>query len=117
MSSKNRQLAKKKRALNYFKGRILNRAKKDDIAKIYLFGSLAREKVREDSDIDILIFSRKEKDRRLEDIIDETAFDTVVKYGESVEPLIYSFKDFKFPKSAFLKRVILDGRELYSTII
>lgn len=109
-------LKNKKKALNYFKKNILDSAK-DDVMKIYLFGSMAQEKkARKDSDIDLVIFSRKKKDRRLENAIDEKAFETVVKYGESIEPLIYPIENFKYPHSAFLKKIIQDGKELYSKV-
>lgn len=73
-------------------------------------------KVRKESDIDILVFTRKKPLKRIEDIIDENSFKAAVQYGESVEPLIYSLKEYEHSKSAFLIRAIKEGKEIFSVI-
>ncbi|OGF20600.1 hypothetical protein A2Y83_01675 [Candidatus Falkowbacteria bacterium RBG_13_39_14] len=114
MPKKDKNILSKKKALNYFKREILS-AGKNNILKIYLFGSMLKEyKVRYDSDIDIVVFGRDKDLKKIERIVDEKAFEATAKYGESVEPLIYSQKYLLNPKSAFLQRVIEEGKEIYS---
>lgn len=52
MSKKREKIIKnKQKALNYFKKRVLANNENNDIARIYLFGSLAKEKnIRSNSD-------------------------------------------------------------------
>lgn len=111
-----KQKEKKIKALNYFTKKILNSNVKDEIAKMILFGSLVRGgRIHKESDVDVLIFSFKKPTQQLENIIDDASFDALMKYKESVEPLIYRFQDFKYPKSSFIYEALMDGRELYSS--
>ncbi|MFH1565322.1 MAG: nucleotidyltransferase domain-containing protein [bacterium] len=115
MITKKPQILNKTRALNYFKNTILASSEKNNILKIYLFGSMLKErKVRFNSDIDVVVFGRDSAIKKIEKIVDEKAFETAAKYGESVEPLIYSQCHLRNPKSVFLQRIIEEGKELYS---
>ncbi|MBU2578746.1 hypothetical protein KKA09_01360 [Patescibacteria group bacterium] len=51
----------------------------------------------------------------MKNIIDESSFEATALYGESVEPLIYSLKEYEYPKSAFLTRIIKEGKEVFFT--
>lgn len=108
-------IEKKLKTLNYFKKKLLESKIKKEIAKMILFGSLASGKAQKKSDIDILVFTHKKPLRKIEDIIDESSFDATALYGESVEPLIYSLKEYEYPKSAFLTRIIKEGKEVFFT--
>lgn len=107
---------KKLKTLKYFTKQLLTSKIKKEISKMILFGSLAEGKARKQSDIDVLIFTRKKPLKKVEDIIDESSFDATVQYGESVEPLIYSLQEYNHPKSAFLIKTIKSGKEIFSTI-
>lgn len=108
---------KKLKALDYFTEKILDSPARNEIAKMILFGSLARGgKIHPESDVDVLIFSFNKPYEKLKDIIDDASYDTLMKYGESVEPLIYSFQDYKYPKSVFLFETTRKGKEIYSVV-
>lgn len=51
------EIAKKEAALNYFISELLRSKVKNYIARIILFGGVAKGKVRKDSDIDLLILA------------------------------------------------------------
>jgi predicted nucleotidyltransferase len=109
-------LAKKQKAAEYFKQKLLERGNKKDIAKIVLFGSVARQDpdVDDYSDIDVLLFTTKPK--KVREAAWEASLDTYAKYQESVEPLVYSTKELKSPDSYFLYYSIQKGKQLYPKV-
>lgn len=111
--SKQKILKKKKEAINEFLRALSDNPFKKDIFKIILFGSMVYGDWNKDSDIDILLFSKK-KNRKMESFLSDAAYDILLKRGELIEPLIYSLKDYKSPRSSFLIEAIKDGKELYS---
>ena len=103
---------KKQKALNFFLKQLLNSSAGKEVEKIFLFGSLAWGKPDKESDIDILVFSRKR--RPVERVIDELTLDASLKYGESIEPLIYPSIKAKTYQSPLVLKVIKYGKELYT---
>jgi len=90
--SKKRNINKIKSKLELFK----NNLKKEGItdSKIFLFGSWAKGKQTESSDIDICIISNK--------FVDNTRFDDNVKMklyanniDDNIEPVVFNYKDFE----------------------
>lgn len=112
----NQLLTKKLQALNGFKDQVLSKpGVKNSLAKMILFGSVNEKKVRPESDVDILLFSFDPYQKKLQNQIYESAFDATVKYGESVEPLIYPYFNYRFPfRSFFLQKAIAEGKEIYT---
>lgn len=106
-------LLKKQEALDYFTKSLLNSKAKRDIGKIFLFGSMARQSVKPESDIDLLVFSLANTEK-VRQTVQAVAFDATAKYGESIEPLIYEYTLFKHPDSYFIFNNIKKGREIYS---
>ena len=102
----------KQKALNFFTKRLFANGMKNKIGKMILFGSFAKGKASKNSDIDLVIFVKGRKTRKIEDLIDELSFDSTVKYGESVEPLIYSYAKFQKPDTPFLKEILQYGKEI-----
>lgn len=85
-----------------------------NIGKIYLFGSMVDGNVSKFSDVDILIFAL-DNIKKVEGICDDIAFETTVKFGESVEPLIYCYDELHYLESSnFLYSAIGRGKEVYS---
>ena len=81
----------------------------DDIVKIILFGSVAREDDDLDSDIDILIVINSE-DSDLESFIIHVAADFLLQKNEIVSPYVVSEAYFDENKNfSFLKEVMADG--------
>jgi uncharacterized protein (UPF0332 family)/predicted nucleotidyltransferase len=100
-------------ALEDFTRRLLANDVKDQIAKIILFGSMARGDARQDSDIDVLVFGFGDL-RKLFRMCAEVAFDILMESGEYIQVLTYCIDDLSPPRSYFLYRVMLYGKEIYS---
>ncbi len=115
MNKRQKILKKKKEAVNEFLQILLSNPFnfKKNVFKVILFGSLAYGDWDKDSDIDLLVFSKK-KDKKMEDFLSNAAYDILLKRRELIEPLVYKTKDYKSPSSSFLIEAIKDGKELYS---
>lgn len=106
---------KKEKALSFFVNRLVAE-KGRNIEKIMLFGSVAWGKPDKYSDIDLLIFSRAPEE--IEDRVDELSFETMMRFGESIEPIIYQASQLTRPQS-YLPWLVTQkqtGREIYSTV-
>jgi len=103
-------ISKKEAALHFFNKTLLRKIKKE-IKAIYLFGSLARGSAAKDSDIDVLVFS--DNPRKTFPAVWEVSLEVYQKFGESIEPLVYSSKNHQKPNSYFLYQVINEGKRLY----
>lgn len=103
---------KKQRALEDFLDRLLHSDVADQIARIVLFGSVARGEVQPASDIDLLVFGT-ESLNRLSEACAVAAFETAMEWGESVEPLIYCSHELRFPSSFFMLQALRRGKVLY----
>lgn len=112
MSYTTKQYLNKQKTLNFFTKRLFANGLKKKIGKMILFGSFAKGTANRNSDIDLIIFIKGRKSRAIEDVIDQLSFDSTVKYGESVEPLIYSYAKYKKPDSPFLKEILQYGKEI-----
>jgi Predicted nucleotidyltransferases len=90
----------------------VKRVEKDhlnEIESIVLFGSVARGEAREDSDIDILVITKKE-DFKLRRLFIGAAFDIFMETGKNISVKVISNADFQQRKNfSFLKNVITDG--------
>lgn len=92
-----------KRALEKYRGKI---------ESVILFGSVAREEAKEDSDIDLLIVTKKE-DFRLRRALAGLAFDILLETKESISLKVLSKDDFEKHKDfSFLRNVISEGVQL-----
>jgi len=104
---------KKREALDHFIRELFKNDVKDKIAKIILFGSMAEGKVREDSDIDVLVAvtdSPEEISWRCAEAASEVGLAT----GESVEPIVHSAEELRIISSYFIYQVLKYGEEVYS---
>jgi uncharacterized protein (UPF0332 family)/predicted nucleotidyltransferase len=106
-------LRQRRRALERFKGLLLNDGVKDRVAKIILFGSVAKGEDTGESDIDILILATDELEKVSEASAD-AALRTGIETGVSVEPLIYCQDQLRFPHSFFISKALIAGKEIYS---
>lgn len=106
------EIAKKEAALNYFISELLRSKVKNYIARIILFGGVAKGKVRKDSDIDLLILATD----RLKEVSEASADATLltgIKMKEGIEALVYCIDQARYPHSYFIYKSIKDGREVY----
>ncbi len=82
--------------------------KQKDIAAIVLFGSYAKGRETKESDIDILLITKRKSG------IDKTAKDIYAKYGKEISPILLSPNDFKKQRNgAAIKEIINDHYILY----
>ena len=105
-------VVKKNKALKFFENSLLKTSARKFLEKIILYGSLAWGKPTKESDIDIVLISKKPK--LTDQLSEEVSFQTLLQHGELVEPLVYSSKEYQSPKSAILMKAILHGKEIYS---
>ncbi len=104
---------RKLEALRVFVERLLASPARDQIAKIILFGSVARGEARAESDVDVMVFGSAPL-KRADDAVVDSAWQTTLDLSESVEPLVYSIGTFDDPISDFEWHVIETGEEVYS---
>lgn len=104
---------RKRRALDYFVRYLLNSSIKTQIAKIVLFGSVAKGHARRDSDIDALVFATGRLDT-VADACAEASLWTGIEMKESIEPLIRCIDELYHPDSHFLFQALSEGEEVYS---
>lgn len=82
--------------------------KQKDVAAIVLFGSYAKGLETKESDIDLLLITKRKFD------IDKTAKDIYAKYGKEISPIMLSPNDFKKQKDrAAIKEIISNHYILY----
>ena len=85
-----------------------NRIKSDEIKKIILFGSVARGRDTEDSDIDILIISPESAE--LESRIDDLIYESIIEKDELIYAHVMSESHFnKHKDNHFLQNVLKEG--------
>ena len=102
---------RKKNALKYFKERLLKSEAGDLIAKIVLFGSVARGEAGEESDIDVLVFALGDL-RKVREACAEASLWTSIETGESVQPLVYCIDALRFP-SFFIYKSVCEGEVVF----
>lgn len=95
-----------------FAARLLASPAGDSVARIVLFGSVAEGEARPESDVDVLVFGTGHL-KKLSRACGAASFETAVQWGESVEPLVYSISDFRFPSSYFIYHSLRQGKEIY----
>lgn len=86
--------------LSALKGLILTHLSKEKISRVVLFGSVARGEERDDSDIDLLIVVRAEKDKdSLESTLENLSTSCLDMFGNRLAPYVLSEKEWKTKKS------------------
>ncbi len=95
-----------------FAARLLASPIGDRVARIVLFGSVARDEAQPESDVDLLVFGTGSLDN-LAQAAAEASLETALACGEHVEPLIFSLSDLRVPTDWFLYRTLQTGREIY----
>ena len=108
---KKRTEERKKNALKYFKERLLKSEARDLIAKIVLFGSVARGEAGEESDIDVLVFALGDL-RKVREACADASLWTSIETGESVQPLVYCIDELRFP-SFFIYKSVREGKVVF----
>jgi len=108
-----RIIERKRKALALFSQLLLSSPIEKYIGKIILFGSLQKSEVKADSDVDVLVIAW-DKLREVEEAAANSAFETGLATGESVEPLVYCLDELRYPSSYFLYTNFLHGEEVYS---
>ena len=98
------------------KGIILKHLPKERMLRAALFGSVAKGQEREDSDIDIFIVVRTQKDKdNLELALEKLSADCLDMFGNRLAPYILSEKEWKAKKSLAVVREAEKGMMLYES--
>lgn len=110
---KNAMHRKKLEALQVYVRSLLSSSVSSQIAKIILFGSVAKGDVRTDSDIDLMVIGFA----KLENLRD-ASYDAILEVagasGEGIEPLFENIDEWIEPQSYFTYLVTRFGKEVYS---
>ena len=106
-------LRNKREAMNFFIRSLLSTPIGRIIAKAYLFGSLAEQKVTEESDIDLFIVALNSL-REVAEECDRVGLETMIKYNEVVQPIVGCIDELRRNGSYFHRKVIKNRKEIYS---
>ena len=96
-----------------FAARLLSSPVGDSVARIVLFGSVARGEARPGSDVDVMVFGAAPRQRLMEEAA-QAAWDATVEWGEQVAQLTYSLDDLFQPRSYVVYSTLKRGREIYA---
>ncbi|MGB9775467.1 MAG: nucleotidyltransferase domain-containing protein [Anaerolineae bacterium] len=83
------------------------------MAKIVLFGSLAKGEASPESDVDVLVFSFNGREA-LREACAEAAFEVAMETGEGIKPLVYPLSEYFRPRTYFTYRASRFGKEVFS---
>lgn len=103
---------RKEEALQRFVFKLLASKVGGSIARLLLFGSVAKGEAREGSDIDILVIATEAMEE-VSRACAEAAFEVAVETGESIEPLVRCVDQARHPQSYFLYWTLHSGQEVY----
>lgn len=107
--NENRHLA----AVEHFSRILLRDGVKERIAKLIVFGSVARGEATPESDVDLLVLATDDLEAvslACADASLRTGMETQI----SVEPLVYCLDQLRHPHSLFIADAITGGKEIYS---
>ena len=107
--NENRHLA----AVEHFSRILLRDEVKERIAKLIVFGSVARGEATPESDVDLLVLATDDLEAvslACADASLRTGMETQI----SVEPLVYCLDQLRYPHSLFIADAISSGKEIYS---
>jgi uncharacterized protein (UPF0332 family)/predicted nucleotidyltransferase len=96
-----------------FAARLLNGPIGDKVARIVLFGSVARGEARPESDVDVMVFANAAR-KVIAVPAGEASWEATVEWGESVEHLIYTLADLVQPRAYVVYNALKRGREIYT---
>ncbi len=82
------------------------------ITSVILYGSVARGQDTGDSDIDLLVLTRRKAG--IERGLDEMVTDYILEKSELAVPMVYTEKEFKNRDSPFHREVLRDGKVIYT---
>ena len=100
-------------AVEYFTRLLLEDGAKDRIAKLILFGSVARGEAVSESDVDLLVLATDDLEG-VSQACAKASLRTALETQVSVEPLVYCVDQLRHPHSLFIANAIAHGREIYS---
>lgn len=107
-----RQLKIMQESLEHFTQAVKHSPFKKDILKIIVYGSMVDKNINSGSDIDVAIVAKHPN--KVEDKIDDITYNILLRYGELIEPIIYSALQYKNPRSPFLRKILQEGKEVYA---
>jgi uncharacterized protein (UPF0332 family) len=96
-----------------FTARLLNSPAGASIARIMLFGSVARGEARPDSDVDVMVFTTAPLSTT-RDYTAQAAWDASAAWGEVVAQVTFSLDDLLLPQTYVVYLALEQGKELYT---
>ncbi len=96
-----------------FAARLLNGPAGESVARIVLFGSVARGQTRPESDVDVLVIGTDSL-ASLSRALAHASAEAVIDSGELVAPIGYGATHLFVPTSYFVWAALDEGREIYA---
>lgn len=96
-----------------FVARLLDSPAGPSIARILLFGSVARGEARPNSDVDVMTFGGLQLDD-LKEYTAQAAWEATVEWGEQVAQLTFGLGDLFQPRTYLVYNALKRGKELYA---
>lgn len=100
-------------AVEHFSRLLLKDGVKDRIAKLIVFGSVARGQAAPESDVDLLVLATDDLEA-VSLACADASLRTGIEMQISVEPLVYCLDQLRHPHSLFIADAIANGKEIYS---
>ncbi|HDN80475.1 MAG TPA: HEPN domain-containing protein [Chloroflexi bacterium] len=104
---------KKRKAAEEFTRRLLSTEVGDCIARVVLFGSVAKGYATEESDVDVMVVALDAPEKVREAALD-VSFEMAMESGEMVEPIVHCIDEWRLPASYLIYTVRKKGQEIYS---
>jgi uncharacterized protein (UPF0332 family) len=96
-----------------YAARLMNGPLGSQVARIILYGSVARNQARPDSDVDLMVFAAASREA-LQDASAEAAWEATVEWGELVSQLTYTVSDLLQPRSYLIYDTLHRGKKIFS---
>lgn len=106
-------VAPKLQAAQDFVVRLLEAPAGRNVARVLLFGSVARGEGDARSDVDLLVFAHGDLEA-VSEVCADVAFELGLETGESLEPLVLPVGEMWVPGSYFVHLALKEGKELYA---
>lgn len=95
-----------------FAARLLNSPVGDRVARILLFGSVARGEASPESDVDLLVIGAGDLES-LYKHAEDLAFEMILQGSDYISPMVFGVSDAAYPQTWFLYTALQHGQEVF----
>jgi predicted nucleotidyltransferase len=103
--------SKKKQAVDYLLEKISQSSVAPLVKNVIVYGSVARGEDTKESDVDLLIFAKPNK--QVDEVINKSATEALLRFDVLIEAFIRPPEDLVSPSSYFVARALQSGKQIY----